>query len=120
SGVLDGKMDISSVFKNPYALADIAAKEVRFNQAYIGNVLLRADFDQVRKLVNLRLEASRSGVNTMTATGTYDAAAVENKLNVKAGLNQTELTILQPFLRKLVSNVSGTLSADLRITGTVL
>ncbi|WP_177181111.1 translocation/assembly module TamB domain-containing protein [Parapedobacter koreensis] len=120
SGVLNGRMDVSSILKNPYALADIEASSVHFNHTQIGNVRLQADFDQTSELVNVRLEVVNGDVNTLTATGTYNAAAETDKLNVKATLNQSELLVFQPFLGKLVSDINGTVSANLRITGSVL
>ncbi len=118
-GVLDGRMDVSSVLKNPYLLADIAAKTVYVNETEIGDISLQADFDRVSELVNVAVETNRSGTKTMVATGTYDVAAEANKLNIAAHLNQSELILFQPFLNKLVSDVSGTVSADLRVTGSV-
>lgn len=120
NGTVNGRMNISSVFKNPYALADLTAEDVRFNETEIGKVLLLADFDRASELVNVRLEITKDEINTLIATGTYDAAAESDKLNVKARLNNNELLLFQPFLSKLVSNVSGTVSADLRIAGSIL
>lgn len=119
-GVLNGRMDVSSVLKNPYALADIIARDVRFNQHEIGDVLLRADFDRVSELVNVRLEAARDGIRSMTAAGTYNAAAQTDKLNVKAQLNQMALRMFQPFLGHLVSDIHGAVSADLQVSGSLL
>ncbi|MGK6350809.1 translocation/assembly module TamB domain-containing protein [Parapedobacter sp. DT-150] len=119
-GVLDGQMDVSSVLKNPFALTDMVAKDVRINQTTIGDVLLQANFDRVSELVNVRLEAIHDGVNTLMATGTYNAAAQTDKLNVKANLNHTELLVFQPLLGRLVSDIAGTVSADLHITGSIL
>ncbi|SKB77427.1 Family of unknown function [Parapedobacter luteus] len=119
-GILNGRMDVSSVLKNPYALADMEARSVHFNRTALGDVLLQADFDRTTELVNVRLEVVNGQVNTLSATGTYNAAAATDKLNVKATLNQSELVVFQPFLSNLVSDISGTVSANLRISGSVL
>jgi Uncharacterized protein conserved in bacteria len=118
-GILDGHMEISSVLKNPYLSADITAKDVYVNRTEVGDMILQANFDQVRELVNVKLETTRGGTKTLMASGTYDAAATTNQLAIEADLNQTELVLFQPFLSKLVSDISGTISADLRIAGSV-
>ncbi len=119
-GILNGHMDISSLLDNPFAVADMIATDVRFNQTIIGDAVLRADFDRVSELVNLNVMAERDGVKTVSAVGTYAASAENDKLNVKAHFNRSELILFQPFLGQLVSDVSGTVSADLHVTGSAL
>ncbi len=120
AGILNGHMDVSSVLDNPFAIADMVATDVRVNQTIIGDIVLRADFDRVSELVNVNVMAERDGMKTISAVGTYDASAENDKLNVKAHFNRSELILLQPFLGKLVSDVSGTISADLHVTGSAL
>lgn len=119
SGVLDGHMEVASVLKNPYLSADIAAADVYVNRTEIGDMVLQADFDRVRELVNVKMETTRDGTTTLMATGTYDATATSDQLAIEASLNQTELILFQPFLGKLVSDISGTVSADLDIGGSI-
>ncbi len=118
-GTLDGLLDVSSAFKRPYATADIGATGVYFNETRIGDVRLEADFDQVSELVNVKLENTRDGTKTLIANGTYNATAQTDKLAVAATLNRSELILFQPLLGKLVSDLSGSVSADLRISGSV-
>lgn len=119
-GILNGRMDVSSVLKNPYAIADMEATDVRLNQTTIGDILLQADFDRVSELVNVKFEAISNGVKTVNATGTYNANTESDKLNVHAKLSRSELILFQPLLGRLVSDISGTVSADLQVTGSVL
>jgi len=119
NGVLNGHMEIVSVLKNPYLSADITATDVYVNHTEIGDMVLQADFDRVRELVNVKMETIRDGMTTLTATGTYDATTPTDPLAIHANMNQTELVLFQPFLHKLVSNISGTISADLTLTGSV-
>src|SRR5690606_25056822 len=108
AGILNGHMEVTSVLKNPYVLADITATGIYVNHTEIGNLVLQADFDRVRELVTVQLETERRGTRTFTATGTFDATAQEDQLDIKAELDHTELVLFQPFLKKLVSNISGT------------
>src|SRR3546814_5941150 len=98
----------------------MAATDIRLNQTVIGDAILRADFDRVSELVNVNVTATRDGIKTVSAAGTYDATAENDKLNVRAHFNHSELILFQPVLKKLVSDISGTVSADLQITGSAL
>lgn len=120
SGILDGHMDVSSVLNNPFAVADMAATGVRLNQTVIGDAVLQADFDRVSELVNVNVTATRDGTQTFRAAGTYNASAQDDKLNLKTHFNHSELILFQPLLGKLVSDISGTVSADLQISGSAL
>src|SRR5690606_41707632 len=55
-GILNGQMNISSVLKNPYFVADIEANDIRYNDIEVGDLLLQADFDQHTQLVNVNME----------------------------------------------------------------
>ena len=118
-GILNGQMTISSLLKNPYFIADIGTHDIRYNDIDVGDLVLQADFDQHTQLVNVNMEVKNRGVNTIIATGTYNASAV-NKLDMLVKLNQTELLLFQPLLKNLVSDITGTVSADIRVTGTAL
>src|SRR5690606_19461559 len=111
--------DVSSVLNNPFAIADMAATDVQLNEAAIGDIALRADFDRVTELVNVNIAAVHDGAKTIGAVGTYNAKAENDKLDIKAHFNHSELILFQPLLGKLVSDVSGTISADLRVSGSV-
>ena len=119
-GILDGHMEVSSVLYNPFAVADMVATGVHLNASLIGDVILRADFDRVSELVNVHMSATREELETFHASGTYNAAAQDDKLDLNAQFNHTELALFQPLLGKLVSDISGTVSADLQITGSAL
>lgn len=119
-GVLNGHMNVSSVLNNPSAIADMNATDVRLNQTAIGDALLQADFDRISELVNVKMEAERDGIKTVSAAGTYAVTAETDKLNLRARFNHSELIIIQPLLGKLVSDISGTISADLHVTGLIL
>src|SRR5690606_3967500 len=84
SGVLNGHVEVTSVLKNPSLSADIAAADVYVNRTEIGDMILQADFDRVRELVNVKMETTRGGTTTAMATGTYDATHATDQLAIKA------------------------------------
>lgn len=118
-GTLNGHLEVSAALRNPYAVADLRAGDVRLNRSVVGDMRLQADFDRVSQLVNVTLEAVRAGETTIAARGTYNAAAETDKLDVQAQFQRSNLALFQPFLRELVSDLSGMVSADLRFSGSV-
>ena len=120
SGVLDGHMEVSSILETPYAVADMIASDIRVNDREVGDALLQADFDQVNELINVNITTTLGDTESFKLSGTYNASTQNDQLNLTARFNRTELILFQPLLGKLVSNISGTVSADLQITGSAL
>jgi hypothetical protein len=69
------------------------------------------------KAMDLNLNLNRLGETVMSLTGTYKPFEEEQKLNVKAELNQTDLQILEPFTEGIFSGLKGSASGNLHIGG---
>lgn len=117
-GVLNGNIEINSILNQPYVLADLNANEIVYNNTEIGDMVLKAGWDQSDQLVSLNMKLSNGELETMDVEGTYDPNSEESPLGLQVKMNKTELVLFQPFLNKLVSNLSGTSTASLNIGGT--
>jgi len=118
AGLMNGEVEVRSLLKNPFIQSDITAKGIEYNQTAIGDLVLKADLDQTSKLVNLIAEIRNEGTQSLFVKGTYNAVQEENSLKLAMRLNDSEIILFEPFLRKLVSDLSGTATADLFVTGT--
>lgn len=119
-GIMNGHVDLSSLLKNPFAAADLEVKDIYFNKIPVGDLSLKADYDPNQRLVNMALDVVHEGIQTIKAGGTYNAAEETDKLNLNINFNKSELVIFQPFLGKLVSNLTGNVSAQLNMRGSFL
>lgn len=117
-GKLNGDFQVFSLLKNPYVSADIHSSDIYYNDREIGDMALFAEMDPDTDLVGVNMEVTRQDTKTLKITGSYNAKAQENSLNLNAALEDSEIVLFEPFLRKLVSNLEGTVSADIHITGT--
>lgn len=117
-GKLNGNFQLFSLLKNPYVSADINSSDIYYNGREIGDMTLTAKMDPVSDLVGLNMEINRQETKTLRITGSYDAKATRNSLDLTAALEDSEIVLFEPFLKKLVSGLAGTVSADISITGT--
>lgn len=117
-GKLNGDFHVFSLLKNPYVSADIHSSDIYYNDREIGDMTLFAKMDPVTDLVGVNMEITRQDTKTLKITGSYNAKAQENSLNLNAALEDSEIVLFEPFLRKLVSDLDGTVSADINIIGT--
>src|SRR5690606_34146896 len=75
---------------------------------------------QDTKLVNLDLVVKDKEKETMRVTGTYDAKRTNDNIDLNVRMSEGELILFQPFLKNLVSNLTGTATVDLHVRGTAL
>jgi hypothetical protein len=117
-GSLDGKVDVTSVFKNPVASANIQTSPIIYNEIPIGQLGLKADFNPNtgNMLIDLKLlDDLQRGV---LVNGEYNFYNEDEYLNLKGTLKETDLIIFQPFLKNLISNLKGKGNANIEIKGT--
>ena len=118
-GELNGEMAIRSLLHNPYIQSDIITSDMYYNNTLIGDMDLQAGLDQNTKLVHVKAEITKQDVPTLQLEGTYDASRRDNNLDIELRMQNNELVIFQPFLSNLVSDLSGSATAALRVQGSV-
>ncbi len=117
-GALNGKVVLSSLTKDIGADADLAIDTMMMNQTQIGTVKIVSNFDNLNKKVIARLNIMNRGLETMDIEGAYSFAKdATNTLDFDINMNQTEAIIFSPFVRHLVSDLKGTISTSLKLTG---
>ncbi|MGN5955795.1 translocation/assembly module TamB domain-containing protein [Sphingobacterium lactis] len=119
SGELNGNIELHSIFKKPYLSANVNTTPLVYNQIPIGNLKLLADFVPEQKIANIDLQLLDELQRGLVLKGTYMVGEGDQELNLKGKLNETELILLQPFVRNLASNLQGRINADINIGGTL-
>lgn len=118
-GVLNGQASMISVLKNPAVEADLKMDSLAINNTIVGDMQFNAAFDNRTRLVETSIRIDKNGKETLRMNGTYDAKAEQNSLNMDVRMDHSELIIFEPFVKGLVSSLKGTVSSDLKLTGTL-
>jgi hypothetical protein len=117
-GYLNGDVKVTSVLKNQGVDANLRVDSLMMNKTLVGDVKILSDLDNERKRANVKLNILNRGLETLNIAGAYYLNKDEgDKLDFDVRMDQTEAVIFAPFIRNLVSDVTGTLSADLKLTG---
>ena len=119
TGEMNGHISLLAAMKKPNIESELKVDSLAMNQIYIGNLRLNASLDNESKLVDVDMDIDKDGRNTMNVAGTYNAGAAHNTLDLTLTMDDNELVIFQPFIRHLVSDVSGKVSARLKVTGNI-
>ncbi|HTH83169.1 MAG TPA: translocation/assembly module TamB domain-containing protein [Mucilaginibacter sp.] len=119
-GSLNGDVTLSSILKKPGVDAHLNIDSFKMNQTLVGNIKIVSSLDNERNRANVNLNILNRGLETMNIGGAYYLGKEEgNKLDFDVKMNQTEAIIFEPFIKDLVSNIRGTISTNLKLTGTL-
>ncbi|MEJ7560855.1 MAG: translocation/assembly module TamB domain-containing protein [Pedobacter sp.] len=115
SGKANGQTQLYNVLKSPRINDNLKIDSLTFNTTYIGTLTDTSSYDKTKNLANVYTNIVSGDKETLKATGNLD---LENKeIDVKIKLDESELAVLGPFVKKLVTNLKGQISADLAVVG---
>jgi len=117
-GLLNGNLVISSLIKSPGVDAHLDIDSLIMNKTLVGNVKIESDLGNDRKQANVKFNITNHGLETMNIAGVYQIGhGTQDNLDFDVKMNQTQAITFDPFIKNLVSNVKGTVSTDLKLTG---
>ncbi|MEY3679051.1 MAG: hypothetical protein RI924_1192, partial [Bacteroidota bacterium] len=105
---LSGKMRFDS---------DLKIDSLDYNDNFIGDLNLGADYDNDSKLASLNMGITNRGIKSLDIQGTYDADPARDQLDLDVYLDNSPVIILEPFIKNLVSDLKGNLSSNLKVSG---
>ncbi|MGM9477091.1 translocation/assembly module TamB domain-containing protein [Pedobacter sp. GSP4] len=114
-GNANGKTNLFGVLKAPRVNDDIKIDSLNFNDIYIGTLSDTSSFNNATNKINVFTRIVAQDAETFKLTGNLDLKEKEIDLAVK--MDESKLTILEPFVKQLVSNLKGNISADLTVKG---
>lgn len=115
AGIANGKTMIYGTLKSPKIADSLSIDSLGFNDTYIGKLTDTSSFNSETKVATVYAKIVAANRETFNITGNINALEKQIDLNVK--LDESELALLTPFVRKLVSNLKGKVSADLTVKG---
>ena len=119
-GQMNGNVKIHSVFNSPSLSAHIQTSPIIYNHLPIGTLTIDADFEPNSGLMQLHSQLLNVQGNGFELAGTYDVKSTTNALQLQGKVKDSDLFLIQPFLKTLVSDLDGKISGDALITGTIL
>jgi len=117
-GTLNGDVNITSLIKSPGIAASLGIDSLIMNKTLVGVVKIQSDLGADRKQADVKLNITNHGMETVNIAGLYQIGhGKQDNLDFDVKMNQTEAIIFEPFIKNLVSNIKGTVSTDLKLTG---
>lgn len=116
-GSLNGEATLSGLGAKPNLSAGIKIDSLNYNNIAVGNLNLNAGLDNASQLINVKVGVENKGETTLDIDGTYNASDEINPLDLKVFMYDNDVVLFQPFLKNLVSNMYGKVSANLLVSG---
>lgn len=121
-GILGGRMKLWNILGDISFLSDLTLEKFRFNKELLGDALIEVDYDNQLKrfAIDARiLYTGNIGQNIPIAVkGTY-RMGTESGIDFNVNLRNLNLKMAQPFISDVVPRISGLISGEARITGTL-
>jgi hypothetical protein len=118
-GTLNGDVVLSSIIKSPGVDSHLKIDSFKMNKTLVGDIKIASSLDNERKQANVNLNILNKGLETMNINGAYILGKEGDKLDFDVKMNKTEVIIFEPFVKDLVSNLQGTISTNLKLSGSI-
>jgi hypothetical protein len=118
-GTMNGNVQARDVYNSPFIQNKLTIMDLKVDQFLVGNVTGANQWNRDKKRFDLNFTLERNGQRTVEMEGFYDPD-VANPLFVNARLENTNIRIIEPFLRGIFSQMDGSLTGNYTITGSFL
>lgn len=115
TGNANGSTKIHRALKSPIIIDSLHIDSLGLNGRYIGSLSDVSSFNRTEKTVDVSTKIVARNKETFNISGQLHTEQQQIDLRVK--LDDSELAILEPLIKNLVSDLKGTLSADLNVEG---
>ncbi len=117
NGNLNGRALLSSVTNHLSFQSDLGIDSLAINKIYVGTMALVNSWDGLEKTIGFTGKIHRKLINVLDLKGILGFSEPGGSIDASLQLNKAEAVILQPLVGDLLSDLKGTLSSDLQISG---
>jgi len=117
SGIVNGHVEAEDIYQNVYIQNELTIKDLTVDEFLIGNVIGSNIWNQDEKRFDINFTIDRVEKRTLTLQGFYNPKE-KSPLHVIATLENTNVKIIEPFLKGIFSQMDGTLTGFYKIEGT--
>ncbi len=123
-GEVNGFIDLKGVLTNPADTlqslildSEIAVNNFTINTFEVGNIIGLAKWNNQRQNLNLNVMVNRDGQRVISVNGTYDSKQEEDQLDLKASLRGASITVAEPYVDDIFTELKGKINGTINITG---
>lgn len=116
SGSLTGGGELTDPYGSPRLSANITGNDISVNGSPLGRIDLLSDWDRPSGRLRMELcSLTDEGVKPITLSGYYEPAT--KRLSIDADCDRFPLSLAEPFLEGIISEMEGGLSGQISLSG---
>lgn len=118
-GFIDGDFQMSGLSKRLTFLSNLDVNDIAINKHIVGDAILDAEWNAPDTSIYINAEVVRDDNiddKILVLNGKYFTSR-NNNLDFKTDINGIDISVVSPFVKKILSRVSGNLDGDLNIVG---
>ena len=120
NGNLNGTAFLSAVTKKLSFQSNLGIDSLAVNKVYVGSLALVNSWNGDTKTIDFSGKIHRKLISVLDLEGVLGLSDAKGNINATLKLNKAEAVILQPLVGDLISDLKGTISSDLHVSGTAL
>ncbi len=116
-GSVTGEANLRDAYNKKLLSADLIGLNFVVNGYEIGDICLESTYDVVNNRMMMAGELSRLDKNEVSFGGWYSPSDEVSPLNMNLQLNHLNLAFINSFVSEGISDITGTLSGNIELTG---
>ena len=118
-GVIDGNIKLVNLYENPNFLSNLLLNDLRFNNEYLGQMMLKTNWSDTLSKLGVDIEVQRENNSLFNIGGDYYPADTTKNFDLDINLNSLGIQIFNPFLDEYADiHEASQASGRLTFTGT--
>ena len=119
-GELNGIINLTHIYTSPLIASNLRIDNFKVDGFIFGNIEGKSSWNNKKELFDINLFVEREKLKYAEITGSYKPLGYEKALNLTVKLLETDLQVAEPFTKGLFSNLKGSISGNINITGALL
>lgn len=117
TGIANGSVRLRDLYRTTIFDTKWDVQKLTYNNFLMGNLIGDGEWDPQDKHLHIDTHLDRNDRRNISINGTYTPNAVGNELDLVANFDETDLSLIGPFARGLVSDLSGRANGKVGIKG---
>ncbi|MBD1397594.1 translocation/assembly module TamB domain-containing protein [Pontibacter sp. JH31] len=116
-GTLNAELTAQDIYNNTLLNATMRVDSFYMDDILIGDINGKGEWINAQQQMAIDVDIDRDSKKVLTLTGNYYPRSEEEQLDMLAVLDETQLKIVEPILKPIMSELEGTMEGRIRVLG---
>ncbi|MDX5442892.1 MAG: translocation/assembly module TamB [Hymenobacteraceae bacterium] len=116
-GVLNANVNARDLYEQAMVSSRLRIDSLHFGDILIGDVVGDTDWDNRLSRMDVNIGINRDNIKKLSVTGYYNPQGGDEQLNLLAVMDGAEIKLVEPLLKDIIHDMSGTMAGRVRILG---